>query len=111
MDFLLEVQEAVMELTTSWKEEGIQIGLKQGLQQGRLEGIQEGKLEGRLEGKLEGERAVVLRLLTRRFGVLQARDRKRVERLSLEQLDALAVALLDFTSKADLKTWLAECAP
>ncbi len=88
-----------MELTTSWKEEGIQIGLKQG------------RLEGKLEGKLEGERAVVLRLLARRFGELSVRDRKRIERLSIEQLDELAVALLDFASKSDLKTWLAECAP
>ncbi len=42
-------QEEVMEITTSWKEEGIQQGIEQGLQKGRQEGLEEGLARGRQE--------------------------------------------------------------
>jgi predicted transposase YdaD len=54
----------------------------------------------------EGEKALVLRQLTRRVGELPQQVRQRVESLSLEQLENLGEALLDFTSMADLETWL-----
>ena len=58
------------------------------------------------EGREEGERALILRLLTRRVGELPQDVRSRVESLPLEQLENLGEALLDFTSLADLQTWL-----
>ncbi|RUR72379.1 hypothetical protein PCC6912_63570 [Chlorogloeopsis fritschii PCC 6912] len=54
----------------------------------------------------EGEKSLVLRQLTRRVGELPQEVRQRVESLSLEQLENLGEALLDFTSMADLETWL-----
>jgi predicted transposase/invertase (TIGR01784 family) len=61
------------------------------------EGIQEGE---------EREKLLILRLLTRRVGKLPQDIRKQLEILTLEQLENLGEALLDFTSMADLQTWL-----
>lgn len=58
------------------------------------------------EGRVEGERSLILRLLTRRVGELPQQVCERVETLSLEQLENLGEALLDFTSMADLQAWL-----
>ncbi len=63
------------------------------------------KEEGREEG-LQRERSLILRQLTRRVGELPQDVRQRVETLSLEQLENLGEALLDFTSMADLQSWL-----
>ena len=66
---------------------------------------EEGREEGREEG-LQRERSLILRLLTRRVGELPKDVRQRVETLSLEQLENMGEALLDFTSMADLQSWL-----
>jgi predicted transposase YdaD len=58
------------------------------------------------EGREEGERALIIRQLTRRVGELSQEVRSRVESLPLEQLENLGEALLDFTSLADLESWL-----
>ncbi|MCF4969712.1 Rpn family recombination-promoting nuclease/putative transposase [Nostoc sp. CMAA1605] len=52
------------------------------------------------------ERSLILRLLTRRVGELPQSMRERVETLSLEQVEHLGEALLDFQAIADLETWL-----
>lgn len=63
------------------------------------------KEEGREEGREEGEKLLVLRQLTRRVGELPQDVRQRVESLSLEQLENLGEALLDFQGMADLEAW------
>jgi predicted transposase/invertase (TIGR01784 family) len=62
--------------------------------------------EGEQRGKQQGERSLVLRLLTRRVGELPQDVGDRLETLSLEQLENLGEALLDFTNLADLLLWL-----
>ena len=62
--------------------------------------------EGRQEGRQEGERSLVLLQLERRVGQLPLVKRDRVSALSLEQLEALALALLNFSSVVDLTAWL-----
>jgi predicted transposase/invertase (TIGR01784 family) len=57
------------------------------------------------EIKEEGERSLVLRQLTRRVGELPQEMRQRIETLSLEQLENLGEALLDFQQRADLEAW------
>ena len=69
------------------------------------EGEQRGRREGEQRGRREGEQALILRLLTRRVGELPQAMRSRVETLSLEQLDNLGEALLDFQVIADLEAW------
>ena len=68
----------------------------------------EGIQEGRQEGRQEESTALILRLLRRRFGALDAAQVARIQRLPLEQAESLAEALLDFQTPADLAAWLAE---
>jgi flagellar biosynthesis/type III secretory pathway protein FliH len=79
-----------MELTTTWKEEGIQ------------EGIQIGRQEGQQAEALN----LTMRLLTRRFGTIESDLEQRINRLSLPQVEQLFDAVYDFTSINDLRTWL-----
>jgi predicted transposase YdaD len=57
------------------------------------------------EGEEKGERSLILRQLTRRVGELPQLWRDRVNSLSLEQLENLGEALLDFQGITDLETW------
>ncbi|MEY3869733.1 MAG: hypothetical protein RLZZ338_3624 [Cyanobacteriota bacterium] len=83
-------QEVVMQIVTSWMEEGLQQGLNQGLQR----------------GKLEEAIALIWRQLQRRIGEITPELRSRIGQLSLTQLEDLGEALLDFSSQVDLVTWL-----
>ena len=58
------------------------------------------------EGRQEGEAALALRLLTRRCGPLSEATTACIKSLQLEQLEALAEALLDFQGADDLTAWL-----
>ena len=71
-------QEVVMQIVTSWMEEGIQ----------------------------QGELKIIQRLLTKRIGVITAELQEQLRGLSLTQLENLAEALLDFSTEADLVAWL-----
>lgn len=51
---------------------------------------------------------MVLRLLKRRIGEIEANDETRINILSEEQLEALGEALSDFSSYDDLSSWLAD---
>ena len=71
-------QKAIMEIVTSWTEQGIQ----------------------------RGEVALVMRQLARRFGQISPELEEQIHRLSTDQLEALGEALLDFSDVRDLQTWL-----
>ena len=58
------------------------------------------------EGRSVEAKTLVLRLLTRRLGELPQEVRSRIESLSLEQLEDLVEALLDFQGMSDLDAWL-----
>ena len=72
----------------------------------REETLAEGWQEGRQEGRREEGRGLVFRLLVRRIGELSPEARSRINLLSLEQLESLAEALLEFTGLSDLNHWL-----
>jgi flagellar biosynthesis/type III secretory pathway protein FliH len=76
-------------------------GFERGIQEGRQKGRQEGRQEG-----LDRERALILRQLTRRLGLIAPAQETQVRSLSLTQLEDLGEALLDFTKPTDLKNWL-----
>ncbi len=85
----------IMELTTSWKEEGIKQGLQQGMQQGLQQGSQQEALH------------LALRLLNRRLGSVSQRLSKRIKKLSLTQLEDLSeAAMCDFKDVRDVNQWL-----
>ncbi len=98
------------QLSRSEVEEMLGITLKETrmYQDIKEEGKAEGKEEGREEGREVEARSLILRQLNRRVGELPQEIRQRVESLSLEQLENLGEALLDFNSMADLQTWLEE---
>ena len=64
--------------------------------------------EGEARGEARGEAKVTLRQLNRRCGPLTDASTARIQALPLEQLEALADALLDFTGPGDLAAWLNE---
>ena len=71
--------------------------------------LEEGRKEGRKEGREDGRRetrSLALRQLERRCGPIGTDTRGRLETLNLEQIEALALDLLDFQGAADLHTWL-----
>ena len=72
------------------------------------EGRQEGRQEGEASGRAAEAAAVTLRLLNRRCSPLSEATTALIQALPLEQLEALAEALLDFSGPQDLTTWLAE---
>ena len=69
-------------------------------------GYERGIAEGKQEGKQEGEQNLVVRLLQKRVGNLPEEIRKKIQTLSLNQLESLREALLDFTAIEDLFNWL-----
>jgi hypothetical protein len=75
-----------MELTTSWKEEGLQ--------------------KGREEGRKKGQSEMALRQLRRRCGALPPTFESKVRALTVSDLEALGDALLDFTGLTDFERWL-----
>ena len=69
--------------------------------------VQDWLAEGRQEGRQAEASSVTLRLLTLRCGPLAEATTAQIQALPLEQLEALADALLDFQGPADLAAWLA----
>ncbi len=73
----------------------------------KLVSYQELKTQSKAEGIKEGEVSLVLRQLKCCIGTISAEDESRITGLSVEQLEALGEALLDFSSGDDLRNWLA----
>ena len=80
------------------------------LAEGRQEGRQEGEACGEARGEAREAAKMTFRLLNRRCGPLTGATTAQIQALPLEQLEALADALLDFQGPADLDAWLAASA-
>ena len=61
------------------------------------------------DAKQEGETQLLLRLLSKQFGQMGNRRIQAINQLSLEQLEDLGEALLDFNNVAELDNWLKSC--
>jgi predicted transposase YdaD len=73
----------------------------------RLEPLyQRDREQAKEEGRQKGEQDLIVRLLNRRIGEIDALLIERIQGLSIEKLENLGDALLDFSSVANLKTWL-----
>ncbi|MEA5600104.1 Rpn family recombination-promoting nuclease/putative transposase [Nostoc sp. UHCC 0252] len=79
------------------------------LAEGEQIGVQRGEQIGEQRGE-QRERSLILRQLTRRIGELPQEVLERIETLSLEQLENLGEALLDFQAIADLNVWFSTLA-
>jgi hypothetical protein len=78
------------------------------LSQAYLDWEQRTLTEGEQRGSLQEARSLVLRQLAHRFGQLPAALLAQIEQLSLEQLEALSLAWLDFQGLDELVVWLQE---
>ncbi|MBN3940309.1 MAG: DUF4351 domain-containing protein [Nostoc sp.] len=67
---------------------------------------EQAKQEGRQEGRQEGEQHLIIRQINRRVGEINQSLIERIKGLSIEQLENLGEALLDFSNVADLEIWL-----
>jgi len=89
----------VRTMIMTWADKKIEEGRKQGLE----EGIQQGIERGLERGREEGIRAVVLRLLARRFSPLPAVAARRVSAMvSSQELETLADRILEARSLEEL---------
>jgi hypothetical protein len=77
-------------------------------QQDRERARQEGLEQGLQQGLQQGEQQLIMRLLNRRFGKIEISLIEQIQRLSIEQLESLGEALLDFATVADLEVWLSQ---
>jgi hypothetical protein len=75
-------KEAIMQVTTSWEEKGIETGIER------------------------GQRSLVSLQLEQKVGKLPTATSNLISTLSPERLSALAIALLKFNSLDDLNHWL-----
>jgi predicted transposase YdaD len=87
---------------------GIELAQTRVYQDAKAEGRAEGEAIGEARGKAEGEVSLVIKLLTRKLGNLTPQILDRVNSLQLDRVESLGEALLDFTSIADLETWLSQ---
>lgn len=79
-------REEVMEIMTSWKEEGIEIGMGRGVQLGKVE--------------------LIMDLLNERVGRINKNLQRQISKLSVEQLTEFGKALFNFKSTKDVELWL-----
>jgi len=82
-------KEKVMQITTSWMEQGLEQGLEQGIERG-----------------LNREKELVLRQLKRKLGQIAPVLESQIKALNIDIVESLGEALLDFNSENDLKAWL-----
>ncbi|MFB2879047.1 DUF4351 domain-containing protein [Floridanema aerugineum] len=88
-----EDRELIMQLSPLYLER-IQDANQQGIEQGIEQGIQREAV------------SFVLRLLNRRFGSIAPNIEEKIRRLSVNQLEDLGEAILDFQRETDLNSWL-----
>jgi predicted transposase/invertase (TIGR01784 family) len=87
---------------------GIELAQTRVYQEAKAEGEAIGEARGEARGKAEEGKALVIRQLTRKLGNLTPQLLDRVNSLQLDLLESLGEALLDFTSIADLESWLGQ---
>jgi flagellar biosynthesis/type III secretory pathway protein FliH len=70
--------------------------------------IEEGIEKGIEKGQQQGAASLALRLLQRRFGILEADIQQRIRILPLDRLEQLVDTVLDFENRDKLAVWLRE---
>ena len=82
-------KEEVMQIVTSWMEQGIE----RGIQQGRQEAITK-------------EKDLIVRQIKRKLGNIDMELETRIKSLNLEVIEVLAEAIFDLATVEDLRNWL-----
>lgn len=89
-------------------QQGRDQGRQEGHQQGLEVGIEQGLEQGRQEGAVAGQRRLLLRQLSRKFGVLSGEMAAQVEALTETDLAALGETFFELETVAALAAWLEE---
>jgi predicted transposase YdaD len=79
-----------MEYMNMWEQEGFDRGIVQGMQKGLQQGVAE----------------TVLHLLNLRIGAIGLRTQAQIKKLPAPKLRDLSAALLNFSTRTELTTWL-----
>ncbi|NJK65688.1 MAG: DUF4351 domain-containing protein [Microcoleus sp. SU_5_3] len=77
----------------------------------REDGLLEGRQLGLLEGRKDEALSFLTRQLTRRIGAIAPQISEQIQTLSVEELEDLGEALLDFSEPSDLTNWLSDRQP
>ena len=98
-----DMREAYMTLAEQLIAKGKNEGKLEGKREGKLEGKLEGKREGKLEGKLEGQtlakQQVLLRLLEKKFGLVDDPEKRKIRNCrDRDRLDQAIDLVLDADS-------------
>ncbi len=73
-----------------------------------LEQIDIATQKGEAIGRNKGGKSLMIRMLTRKLGNLDSNSIDLINSLSLESIESLGDALLDFNTADDLTAWLAK---
>ena len=65
-----------------------------------------GKTEGKIEGKIEGKAEILVRLLTKKFGVIPTDVRNKISKADVYYLDLIAESVFDLQSLDDALKYL-----
>ncbi len=76
--------------------------IKRGLALGREQGLEEGIEQGIEKGRHDGELAMLLRLIEKRFGPAPAAARDRLAKMSVSEVEEVALRLLEARSLEEL---------
>jgi predicted transposase YdaD len=79
-----EEKEEVMQIVTSWMEEGIERGI-------------------------EREKNLIIRQINRKFGQIDLELETKIRSLNIEIIEALGEAIFDLDDVEDLRNWLENC--
>jgi predicted transposase/invertase (TIGR01784 family) len=79
---------------------------QEALEEGIEQGIEQGIERGREEGELSAKKSLILRQLNLKLGSIPLKVEQKIKQLNPNQLDNLALALLDFSDWEDLHQWL-----
>ena len=93
-----EENQAMAGIVQTAREEGMRRGLEQGLERGVRQGIEQGMRRGRVDG----ERAVLERLLRRRFGPLSPEVAARLAEAAGSDIETWAEKMLDADALDDV---------
>jgi len=97
------VQQGIQQGVQQGIQQGVQQGIQQGVQQGIQQGIQQGVQQGIQQGVQQGERALLLRLLRKRFGHhIDASTERRITEATAAQLDTWTERLLSAATLTEL---------
>jgi predicted transposase/invertase (TIGR01784 family) len=87
------------------REEGRKEGIERGIEQGIEQGIERG-IELERARALDRQRSLLLRLLNRSLGEMPEAVQRHINQLSMEQLERLQEASIEFTGIENAITWL-----